>query len=70
MIMDGHPQVRADVTYPPSMIASGITLAVYGVQGEPIPGFYQSKIPSEIILAAELVTRENAEEYYYPDSPF
>ncbi|TYB81566.1 MAG: substrate-binding domain-containing protein [Kosmotoga sp.] len=70
MIMEGHPLVKADVTYPPSMIASGISLAVYGVQNKPLEGFYQHEIPSRIILAAELVTRENAEEYYHPDSPF
>lgn len=68
MVMDGDPLVRADVTYPPSMIASGISLAVNGVQGKGLEGFYQQKIPSRIILAAELITRENAEEYYVPES--
>ncbi|MGM0640876.1 MAG: ABC transporter substrate-binding protein [Thermotogota bacterium] len=68
MIMEGDPLVRADVTYPPSMIASGISLAVNGVQGKGLEGFYQQKIPSRIILAAELITRENAEEYYVPES--
>jgi len=70
MIIDGDPVVRADVTYPPSMIATGISLAVMGVKGEVWEGFYQHKLPSKIILAAELITRENAEEYYFPDSPF
>ena len=28
MIMDGHPLVKADVTYPPSIIATRIRLAV------------------------------------------
>jgi ribose transport system substrate-binding protein len=68
MVMDGDPLVRADVTYPPSMIASGISLAVNGVQNKGLEGFYQQKIPSRIILAAELITRENAEEYYVPES--
>jgi len=69
-VMDGDPLVKADVTYPPSMIATGISLAVFGVTGEPLEGFYQQKVPSEIILAAELVTPENAHLYYEPDSVF
>lgn len=68
MVMEGDPLVRADVTYPPSMIASGISLAVMGVKDEHLEGFYQQKIPSRIILAAELITRENAEDYYVPES--
>ncbi len=69
-VMDGDPLVQADVTYPPSMIATGVTLAVYGVRNQPIPGFYQQKIPSQIILAAELITKQNAKDYYQPDSIF
>ncbi len=69
-VMDGDPLVRADVTYPPSMIGTGVSLAVFGVTGEPLEGFYQQKVPSQIILAAELVTPENAELYYEPDSVF
>jgi len=69
-IIDGDPLVQADVTYPPSMIATGISLAVYGSRKQPLPGFYQAKIPSKIILAAELITKENAKDYYQPDSVF
>lgn len=70
MIMDGNPLVRADVTYPPSMIATGISMGVKAMLGEKLDGFYQNELPSEIILRAELVTEENAEDYYYPDSVF
>jgi ribose transport system substrate-binding protein len=70
MIMDGDPLVRADVTYPPSMIATGISMGVKAMLGEKLDGFYQNELPSEIILRAELVTEENAEDYYYPDSVF
>ncbi len=70
VIIDGDPLVQADVTYPPSMIATGISLAVYGSRNQPLPGFYQAKIPSKIILAAELITKENAKDYYQPDSVF
>jgi len=67
-VMDGDPLVKADVTYPPSMIASGISLAIYGARNQPLAGFYQGKIPSKIVLAAELVTKENAKAYYQPSS--
>lgn len=70
MIMEGSDLVRADVTYPPSMIATGISLGVKAAKNETLDGFYQKKLPADIILRAELVTRENAEEYYYPDSVF
>lgn len=70
MIMDGDELVRADVTYPPSMIATGISCAVMALRGEKLNGFYQNQIPSKIILAAELITAENAEDYYVPESIF
>ena len=70
MVIDGDPLVRADVTYPPSMIATAISLAVKGVKNIPLDGFYQMKIPSRVILASELIVPENAKDYYYPDSVF
>jgi ribose transport system substrate-binding protein len=70
MIIDGNPLVKADVTYPPSMVASGVSIAVMSLRGEKFNNFYQGKIPSKIILSAELVTKENAKSYYVPDSIF
>lgn len=69
-VMDGDPLVRADVTYPPSMIYPAIHLALLGVRGQNLPGFNQKKLPSEIIIAAELITKENAKQYYDPKSMF
>ena len=66
----GPDLVRADVTYPPSMIATGISLGVKAAKSETLDGFYQNQLPSEIILRAELVTKENAEDYYNPDSVY
>jgi ribose transport system substrate-binding protein len=68
MVMDGDPLVRANVTYPPSMIATAISLAVKGVKHIPLDGFYQKEMPSKIILPSELIVPENAKDYYYPDS--
>lgn len=68
MVMDGDPMVKADVTYPPSMVATAISLAAMGAANQPIEGFYQKKIPSKVVLASELVTKENAKDYYEPES--
>ena len=69
MVKDGDPLVKADVTYPPSMIATGISAAIMAMRGE-MPGnwYYQHQWPSKIIVPAELVTPENASKYYEPDS--
>ena len=69
-VMEGDALVRADVTYPPSMIATGVSLAVEAMRNRPLQGFYQKKIPSRIVLSAELITKENAKDYYEPDSIF
>jgi ribose transport system substrate-binding protein len=68
--MDGDKLVRANVTYPPSMAATAISLAVLGIRGRSLEGFYQQKVPSKVVLAAELITQENAKDYYVPDSVF
>lgn len=70
MIEDGSdPTVTADVTYPPDQCADTVTLAVLGARHQTFPGFYQKKLPLEIVLSAELVTKANAASYYNPDEP-
>ncbi len=69
-IMNGDPLVKATVTYPPSMAATAVSLCVYGLRHERLNGFYQNKIPSKIILAAELITKENAKDYYVEESVY
>ncbi|PLV58288.1 substrate-binding domain-containing protein [Thermotoga sp. KOL6] len=70
MIMEGHPWIEVDFTYPPNMIATAINLAVMGLRGESLNGFYQKGIPRKIILSTETITKENAKDYYYPESVF
>ena len=55
--------VPANVTYPPSMISSAIELTVLR---------YTSPAPmaGSFIIDSVLVTEDNAEEFYFPDSPF
>ena len=68
MIMDDNPLVRATVTYNPSMVASGIVFGVEGARGKKVGGLYHT--PSRVILAADLVVKENAEDFYFPDSAY
>ncbi|MBM7036116.1 substrate-binding domain-containing protein [Vibrio ulleungensis] len=69
MVMDGDQVVRATVTYPPSMVASGIALAVTGVKGDKLGNMYHT-VPSRVILAAELVDSSNVGDFYTPDAAY
>lgn len=68
MIIDDNPIVRSTVTYSPSMVASGIALAVAGVKNETMGNMYHK--PTRVILGAELVVKDNAKDYYFPDAAF
>ncbi|GAB1483028.1 hypothetical protein MASR2M78_18440 [Treponema sp.] len=69
---DSNPLVKADVTYSPSVIATSISYAVIGVKGDKLnPFIYQVRaLPRRVILPSELVTRENAKDFYVPEAPF
>lgn len=68
MIQHENKMVRATVTYSPSMIASGVALAVHGVKNEKIGHLYHE--PSRVILGADLVTKENVADYYFKDAAY
>jgi len=62
-VMDGDPLVPADVLYPPNMVATAVNVAaMHYVSGSAVLGTY--------IVAAPLVTKDNASQYYFPNSPF
>ena len=62
-VMDGDSMIPADVTYPPSMIATAIEMTAVGLTSNaPVAGTFT--------IGSVLVTQENAEQFYYPDSPF
>ncbi|PZQ48430.1 MAG: ABC transporter substrate-binding protein [Rhodovulum sulfidophilum] len=62
-VMDGDAMVPVDVLYPPAMIATAMELTVANFYDQvPVRGNY--------ILDATLITKDNAEEFYFPDSPF
>jgi ribose transport system substrate-binding protein len=69
-IIDGDPVIKADATYPPDVVATGVSVAVLGVRGRTFEGFYQKKLPVLIILNSEMITKTNAQDYYHPDAPF
>ncbi|WP_180899325.1 substrate-binding domain-containing protein [Martelella soudanensis] len=62
-VMDGDSMIPVDVLYPPAMIGTAMELTVAGLMDQvPVAGSY--------ILDATLVTPDNAENYYFPDSPY
>ena len=62
-VMDGDPIVKANVTYSPSMIADAMKLTAEArVKG--------TDMPATTIIPSILITKENAAQYYFPDSPF
>ncbi|MGV0878246.1 substrate-binding domain-containing protein [Martelella sp. FLE1502] len=62
-VMDGDSMIPVDVLYPPAMIGTAMELTVAGLMDQvPVAGSY--------ILDATLVTEDNAEDYYFPDSPY
>ncbi len=63
MIMDGDTLIDANIFYPPTLIAPAIEVTAmrYATQS-PIRGRY--------VLDSPLITKDNAEEFYFPDSPY
>ncbi|WP_323021546.1 ABC transporter substrate-binding protein [Pararhodobacter sp.] len=60
---DGDPMIPANVTYPPAMIATAIELTAVGLTSN-------APVAGEFIIGSVLVTPENAEDFYFADSPF
>lgn len=62
-IMEGDPRLPVNVTYPPAQISTAIELtALNFVSSAPVTGRF--------IIGSTLITPENAERFYFPDSPF
>ena len=62
-ILDGDPLVRGTVTYPPNQSYEGIRIAVERLKEG-------KTFDLEITIPSELVTKENAKDFYYPDSAY
>ncbi|SDX89360.1 ABC transporter substrate-binding protein [Citreimonas salinaria] len=62
-MMEGDPMLPVNVTYPPAQIATAIELTALGlVSPTPVSGRF--------IIGSQIITQENAEQFYFPDSPF
>ncbi|MFT3849744.1 MAG: substrate-binding domain-containing protein [Propionivibrio sp.] len=63
-LMDGKdPRIVANVSYSPKFMYDSIKLTAEArLKGE--------KLPATYIIPSELITKENAANFYFPDSPF
>jgi ribose transport system substrate-binding protein len=62
-LIDGDPLIHADVSYSPKFIYDAIKLTAEArLKGE--------KLPATTIIPSVLITKENAQQFYFPDSPF
>jgi ribose transport system substrate-binding protein len=62
-VMDGDSMMPVDVLYSPSMIAVAMDVTALGLEDKiPVRGQY--------ILKASLITKDNAKDFYFKDSPF
>jgi ribose transport system substrate-binding protein len=62
-IMDGDKLIQADVLYSPKFIYDAIKMtALARLKGE--------AMPAKTILPSMLITRANAKQFYFPDSPY
>lgn len=66
-IIDGDPLVKANVSFPPDVMATAVSLGVLGHNKVTLEGFYQQKLPIRIILASEIITAENVHQFYTPE---
>lgn len=69
MVMDKDPMVPADITYPPSMIATGMHLAASSLRDGNQKQIGQF-LPKHMMIDVELITPENAKDYYFPQSVY
>lgn len=69
MVMDKDAMVPANITYPPSMIATGIHLCVSTLRDgkkDEVMKF----MPRHLLIDVELITPQNAKNYYFPESVY
>lgn len=69
MVMDKDPMVPANITYSPSMIAAGIHTA-HSILRDGKKKEIMEFMPRHLMIDVELITPENAKDYYFPDSVY
>jgi ribose transport system substrate-binding protein len=68
-VMDKDPMVPGNVTYSPSMIATGIHTAV-SVLRDGKKDQIMEFMPRHLLIDVELITPENANQYYFKDAVY
>jgi ribose transport system substrate-binding protein len=68
-VMDKDPLYPANITYPPSMIATGIHMCVASLR-DGKKDEVRKFMPRHMLLDVELITPENAKDFYFPDSVY
>ena len=66
-VMNNDKMYPADITYPPSMIATGMFLC-YSNLRDGGKDALKPFMPKHLMLDVELVTPENAKDFYFKDS--
>jgi len=62
-IIDGDKLIQADVSYSPKFIYDAIKMtATARLKGE--------SLPAKTIIPSVLITRDNARQFYFADSPY
>jgi ribose transport system substrate-binding protein len=63
-LMEGSdPRIQANVSYSPKFIYDAVKLTAEA-------RLKDAKLPANNIIPSVLITKDNAKQYYYPDSPF
>ena len=62
-IMEGDPMLPVNVTYPPAQISTAIELTALALLTD-------APMTGRFIISSQVITPENAEQFYFPDSPF
>ncbi|MEE1656155.1 ABC transporter substrate-binding protein [Microvirga sp. CF3062] len=62
-VMDGDKMIPVNVTYPPALVATAMHVtAAHFYSNAPMRGTF--------VLNAQLITKDNAKDHYFPNSPF
>ncbi len=69
MVMDKDPMIPANITYSPSMIAAGIHMAHSALRDGKRKEVMEF-MPRHLMIDVELITPENAKQFYFPDAVY
>ena len=61
-VLDRDPLIPVNVTYPPKMIYVGVEEAIAALNGA------TDGLPKKVVVPADVITPENAAEFYFPES--